>query len=350
MPLEKPPGGQGLHHADRALGAHDGGVAVLAGDVQAGLTRELRFRRRRPRPLLASRLPANSSDSGDLAHVGDRLGAAEGFEELVGDPVHRVELEDLQDEDRPGQQRTDNQPDHHDLNEDLGVHEHFPWAEVSGVGAAYLGGCRVGRSRTVAAAAGAGAAAAGARGGGRRRGRRVLRYRRRSCQQRERADQGQKGGGSFCVKHRFASSCLVSARSRTRRDRRAGRLSALAGGGPARTRHRRPRKSKAIVATTVSPRSAPFSFAGLRSSRFEALVDPPSAWAAATPYRNVRLTARVLWQPLISPSRGRRRSLFRDRKFNCGVCLQRSIVRPLTSCSIFGRALDLAVLHRSREA
>ena len=138
------------------------------------------------------------------------------------------------------------------------------------------------------------------------------------------------------MKHRFASSCLVFARSRTRRDRRAGRLSALAGGGPARIRHGRPRKSRAIVAAPVPPRSGPISFAGLarvsRRSRTRR-----RRVAAASPYRNVRLAAPVLWQPLISASRGRRRSAFRDRRFESALFLHRSITPSLTSSTIFRR-------------
>src|SRR6185312_3751571 len=78
----------------------------------------------------------------------------------------------------------------------------------------------------------------------------------------------------FSCEASFRQFLLGLARPRTRRDRRAGRLSALAGGGPARTRHRRPRKSKALVATPVPPRFGPISSVGLRSSRFEALKRP----------------------------------------------------------------------------
>ena len=78
-------------------------------------------------------------------------------------------------------------------------------------------------------------------------------------------------GWFFSCEASFRQFLLGLARPRTRRDRRAGRLSALDGGGPARTRHRRPRKSKALVATPVPPRFDPISFVGLGSSRFEAL-------------------------------------------------------------------------------
>ncbi len=136
-----------------------------------------------------------------------------------------------------------------------------------------LVGVESGEAVEASAGAAAGVAAAGAAAAGAGVAS-ILRHRRRSCQQRERADQGEKGGGSFCVKHRFASSCLVSARSRTRRDRRAGRLSALAGGGPARTRRRRPRKPKALVATPVPPRSDPISFADLLKLAFRGAHGP----------------------------------------------------------------------------
>ena len=257
------------------------------------------------------------------------LACAEGFEEAVGDPAHRGELEDLQDQDGPGEQRADQQADHDDLNQHLCVHEHFERAEVTGVLAAYVLRGGVGRGRV----AGRGRRRGWSGGGwGRGRGggwRRVLRHRRRSCHQRQGADEGEKGSGFLGVKHRFASSCLVFARPRTRRDRRAGRLSALAGGGPARTRNERSRKSKALVSTPVPPRSDPISSVGLaRVSR----RSQTCRWrgAAASPYRNVRLAVPVLWQPLISASRGGGRSSFGDGTADFKICLQRSIDPALT--------------------
>ena len=207
---------------------------------------------------------------GDLAHVGDRLGGAEGLEELVGDPVQRVELEDLQDEDRPGEQRGRRQADHHDLHQRLGVDEHFPRTEVTGVGAAdpggggVGGGCGVGRRRR-------GRRRRGRRrsGGGRTSPPAARRQAQRSSAQARR--RGLELGWFFSCEASFRQFLLGLARPRTRRDRRAGRLSALDGGGPARTRRRRPRKSKALVATPVPPRFDPISFVGLGSSRFEAL-------------------------------------------------------------------------------
>ena len=101
---------------------------------------------------------------------------------------------------------------------------------------------------------------------------------------------------------------LGLARPRTRRDRRAGRLSALAGGGPARRRHRRFRNPKAVIAAPVPPGFRPISFVGPRSSRCRRSVETAAGpEPGASPYRLVRLAARVLWQPQISPSRARRR-------------------------------------------
>ena len=149
-------------------------------------------------------LPANSSLSAILPMSAIELGAAEALEELVGDPVQRVELEDLQDEDRPGEQRGQRQTHHHHLHQRLGVDEHFPGAEVAGVRAADPGGRGLirGSGGSVRRRRRSWRGRRSSRGG-------VLRKGRRRRHQRERADECENWSGSFRVKHRFASSCLV---------------------------------------------------------------------------------------------------------------------------------------------
>jgi hypothetical protein len=60
----------------------------------------------------------------DLAHVLDRAGAAEGFDELVGRAVQAGELEQLDDQQRPGEHGREQQAEHHDLNDPARFHEH----------------------------------------------------------------------------------------------------------------------------------------------------------------------------------------------------------------------------------
>ena len=74
--------------------------------------------------MSAMRVAGELLGLGDPAHVVDRLGAAEGFEEAVRRPAQAAELDELDDQQGPGEDRAGQQADHHDLHDQVGLFEH----------------------------------------------------------------------------------------------------------------------------------------------------------------------------------------------------------------------------------
>ena len=73
-------------------------------DLEAGLTRELDFDGGRSSHI-GQRVTNEFVGLGNLAHVADRLGTAEGFDIGVGGLLQSTELEQLGDQKRPREDR-----------------------------------------------------------------------------------------------------------------------------------------------------------------------------------------------------------------------------------------------------
>uniref|UniRef100_A0A0N4Z8J0 LigA n=1 Tax=Parastrongyloides trichosuri TaxID=131310 RepID=A0A0N4Z8J0_PARTI len=124
-----------LNSSHSGLGAQQRRVAVIAGHLQASLTRQFDFLGGGSGHV-GQRVAVKFFRGRNATHVSDRASAAEGFQEAVGGFVQRAELQQLDDQQGPGEHRSQQQADHDDLNHCGGFQEHGDRGDAAAVAAA----------------------------------------------------------------------------------------------------------------------------------------------------------------------------------------------------------------------